>query len=774
MRNLISLGIGNFAPRGVSSHKRMLANALRGAALGLALLTLATAGPARAADEQKIALVIGNSDYRKVEKLTNPANDSADMAASLTRLGFNVKHLSNLDFAGFRRALIDFGNAAKTADKAVIFFAGHGVEIDGKNWLIPVDAQIKSEVDVYAEAINLETLIDISVTPKVIGLVVLDACRNDPFASTNLAAGRSLSSKGKDAAKKGTQTATPAKPATSAETAIRGLAPVEVNDNVLVAFAAAAGTTANDGTGRNSPYSSSLLRHVETPGLEINYVFRNVYDDVVRETKTQQPAVYGTLSSEEIYLKGDASVAAADAQAEAERVAWTFVRATNEIATLRRFAEKFPDSTHLAEVNDRIGQLESAEKFAWSTVEKQNTASAYRAFLDLYPFSEHVDTAKVTLARLQASGQNDSQSVDLAPPPPSTFQLASASPEDTKAKSHESIDRAWDVLRNSRDKNVLQPFAEKFPSIREQRLPSGSDIALRPINPTDWMMRTGQDSDVNACFAGNLSACSKAVVKYPDYMQLRFQLCRTSGNKNRCMEKAVDDARKNGYLVSAYTRSEREKVRNREYRRVAERVNTNVSNVVGNVVSNVVSTAVSNAVSTAVNNAVSQAASNAAAQAASRAASAAAAAAAANAASNAASAAAGRAASNAASQAASNAASRAASSAASGAASRAASDAASRAASNAASRIPVPSDIRLKQDIVALGSAPGGLPLYRYRYIGDDTFYVGVMAQEVAARTPAAVSQADDGYLQVDYGMLGLQFTTWRDWVSSHPDAATE
>ena len=304
--------------------------------------------PAQARAEEKIALVIGNSEYRKVDRLTNPANDAADMAASLTRLGFNVKHLSDLDFAGFRRALIDFGNAARTASKAVIFFAGHGVEIDGKNWLIPIDAEIKSEVDVYAEAINLETLIDISVMPKVIGLVVLDACRNDPFASTNLAAGRALANpanpSGKNAAKGSKATrADPPKPAPApvnpAETAVRGLAPVEVNDNVLVAFAAAAGTTANDGTGRNSPYSGSLLRHVETPGLEINYVFRNVYDDVVRETKTQQPAVYGTLSREEIYLKGDATVAAAGAEAEAERVAWTFVRATQrdrDAAPVRR------------------------------------------------------------------------------------------------------------------------------------------------------------------------------------------------------------------------------------------------------------------------------------------------------------------------------------------------------------------------------------------------------------------------------------------------------
>ena len=87
------------------------------------------------------------------------------------------------------------------------------------------------------------------------------------------------------------------------------------------------------------------------------------------------------------------------------------------------------------------------------------------------------------------------------------------------------------MLRNSRDKDVVRPFAEKYPSIRDHRLPAGSEVALRPINPTDWMMRTGQDNDVNLCFGGDVKACSKAVVKYPDYMQLRFQLCRTSGNK---------------------------------------------------------------------------------------------------------------------------------------------------------------------------------------------------------------------------------------------------
>src|SRR6201996_3568299 len=182
MDGAFSMGLGDrgifsalFADR---SH-----GALRALLLAAMLLAFEIFGPAKAFAEDKIALVIGNSQYRKVPALTNPVNDAADVAASLKRLGFSVRHFTDLDYDGFRKALIDFGKAARSADKAVIFYAGHGVEIDGKNWLIPVDAEITSEIDVYAEGVNLETLIDLSVLPKVVGLVVLDACRNNPFAS---------------------------------------------------------------------------------------------------------------------------------------------------------------------------------------------------------------------------------------------------------------------------------------------------------------------------------------------------------------------------------------------------------------------------------------------------------------------------------------------------------------------------------------------------------------------------------------------------------------
>lgn len=705
--------------------------ALQAATFCLSLLVLSVGGVVAASADEKVALVIGNSDYRNVGKLPNPVNDAADIAESLKRLGFNVKHLTDVDYDGFRHALIDFGNAAKTADKAIIFYAGHGVEIDGKNWLIPVDARINSAVDVYAEAINLETLIDISVYPKVLGLVILDACRNDPFAASTASAGRSIANDGAGASKtKRTKAAATAAPV---HATARGLAPVEINDNVLVAFAAAAGTTASDGADRNSPYSGALLRYVEKPDLEINYLFRNVHDDVLSETKTQSPTVYGTLSREEIYLNGLANIAASDVTADAEKVAWAFVRATTDVATLRRFTEQFPASPHVTEARDRVAELEKAEKFAWAIVEKEKSAPAYRAFLDLYPNGERAEGARTTLASLQtASGTSKRASAtpNLPKPPASTYQLASAS-LDATTKNPDSIDKAWDVLRESRDKNLVGKFAEKFPSQRNQRLPAGSDLALRRVNLTDWMMRTAQDEDVNSCFSGNAASCTKAASRYPEYAQLQFQLCRTSGQPAGCMQKAVRDARRKGYLISAYTRSDIEKARNREYRKTIERVNQRVGAIVSNNVSNAVSNAVNNAVNSAVSAATSRAASQAASAASSRAAS------------------------------------TAAARAARSAASSAASDAAARAAANAASNIRVPSDARLKSDIVPLARTRNGFQLYRYRYIGDDTLYVGVMAQDIARQMPAAVSVASDGYLRVNYGLLGISFLTYSDWMRS-------
>ena len=121
------------------------------------------------------------------------------------------------------------------------------------------------------------------------------------------------------------------------------------------------------------------------------------------------------------------------------------------------------------------------------------------------------------------------------------------------------------MLKGSKDENVAGRFADKFPSMRHHRLSPGSDFALRPVNPTEWMLKTAGDDEVNSCFGGDSAACVKAIEKYPDYVQLRFQLCRPTrrpedqANRQRrraddCMQDAVDDARARGFLVSAFTR----------------------------------------------------------------------------------------------------------------------------------------------------------------------------------------------------------------------------
>ncbi len=234
-------------------------------------------GPAQA--QQRVALVIGNGVYRSVPTLPNPTNDASDIAEALSRLGFSVKKIENADFNSMRVALLDFGRRARGAEMAVVFFAGHGIEIGGENWLIPVDAELKSDIDTESEAIGLRSAtIAVSGATKL-GLVILDACRNNPFAMKMERTNRRRA-------------------------VDRGLARVEPTGNVLVAYAAKDGTTADDGASRNSPFTAALLKNLETPGLEVTFLFRNVRDDVMEATKdSQQPFIYGSLSKEAIYFK---------------------------------------------------------------------------------------------------------------------------------------------------------------------------------------------------------------------------------------------------------------------------------------------------------------------------------------------------------------------------------------------------------------------------------------------------------------------------------------
>ena len=264
---------------------RRLLRLIVAAAIAIVAFTIIGAAPV-SADGKRVALVIGNSAYRNVPELPNPPNDAGDLAGALNRLGFVVTLITDASFDEMRRSLIALGRDAAGADMAAVYFAGHGMEISGENWLIPVDAELKKDTDALNEAISLRSvMLQVSNTTSL-GLIILDACRNNPFAAKMQ---RSLALR---AAVSG------------------GLGRIEPVGNVLVAYAARDGTTALDGDGRNSPFTAALLHNIETPGVEVTFMFRNVRDDVMEVTRNeQQPFVYGSLSRKAIYLVGQPSSA---------------------------------------------------------------------------------------------------------------------------------------------------------------------------------------------------------------------------------------------------------------------------------------------------------------------------------------------------------------------------------------------------------------------------------------------------------------------------------
>ena len=229
-------------------------------------------------DGSRVALVIGNTGYRDVPDLVNPRHDAADLARVLDTLGFSVTRLDDADFQAFRLGLRAFRDRAARAEVALIYYAGHGVEIERRNFMLPVDARLAALGDVSFEAIPLGLLENAAAPATRLSLVIVDACRNNPFLERLPATSRSVS---------------------------RGLIAVEpVGRDRLVAFAAREGTVASDGRGRNSPYAEALMAALETPGLEIGKLFRRVHDRVRRATGgAQQPALYGALSAEDFYFR---------------------------------------------------------------------------------------------------------------------------------------------------------------------------------------------------------------------------------------------------------------------------------------------------------------------------------------------------------------------------------------------------------------------------------------------------------------------------------------
>ena len=254
---------------------------MRTAKLGTVVLLLAVLLPAAAAFAAgRTALVVGNGTYAHIGRLPNPGNDAADMTAALRRLGFDVTTVRDADRAAMTEALRVFTRESAGADVSLVFYAGHGLEMDGVNYLVPVDARLERDTDVRFEAIELDDVLA-STTGADLRVVILDACRNNPLARSMQRTGASR---------------------TVSRGSFGNLDESLLGDETLVAYAAAAGTTADDGVGRNSPYTSALLSYLEQP-LEIGLLFREVRARVLEATEgRQRPHEYASLLGEH-YLR---------------------------------------------------------------------------------------------------------------------------------------------------------------------------------------------------------------------------------------------------------------------------------------------------------------------------------------------------------------------------------------------------------------------------------------------------------------------------------------
>ena len=307
---------------------------------------------------KRVALVIGNSAYQNVAPLPNPSNDAAAVADMFKKAGFDAVELRrDLGSLDMRRSLRDFYDKAADADIAVVYYAGHGIEVDGTNYMVPVDAVLKRDRDVDDEAVSLDRILDTVEQAKQLRLIILDACRDNPFTKTmqRTAAARSIS---------------------------RGLITVEpTTTNTLIAYAAKGGSTADDGNSNHSPFTTALLAHLTTPGVDVRQAFGQVRDDVMKATDNkQEPYVYGSLGGSQMAL------------------------VTGPTATPAALSSA-PSS------DDPTVQMRQDYAFA----ERVGTKTAWTYFLQHYPDGFYANLAKAQLDKLSAAPPT---AAAATPPPP--------------------------------------------------------------------------------------------------------------------------------------------------------------------------------------------------------------------------------------------------------------------------------------------------------------------------------------------------------------------
>jgi formylglycine-generating enzyme required for sulfatase activity len=301
----------------------------------IACLLLALPGTLHA---KRVALVMGNAAYTDMP-LRNPVNDANDISAKLRLLGFEVTTLTNRNRSQMTQAIRQFGLSASGAEAALFYFAGHGIQVRGRNYLLPVGQSFQSEAEVETEAVEVNSILArLDEAGAKVGVLILDACRNNPLAR-------------------------------SGRTASRGLARMDAPSGALVAFAAQPGAEAQDGSGRNGTYTKHLLTHIGTPGLRIEDVFKRVRADVERETgRSQSPREESSLTADFYFVNNSSVRITADESHRLEDEAWGLCRSGRTHLPCDDYLRSWPQGRFASLARTRIRDLEESTGSRPSTV----------------------------------------------------------------------------------------------------------------------------------------------------------------------------------------------------------------------------------------------------------------------------------------------------------------------------------------------------------------------------------------------------------------------
>lgn len=388
------------------------------AAAMAALSVAATAGEAQpAAPERKVALVIGNAAY-KGSPLGNPVNDARDVSARLAKLGFEVILKTDVGQREMSRAITQFGERLKEGSIALVYYAGHGIQSRGRNFLVPVDAEIGQETSIRSEAIDVDQVLE-QLQPARVSVVILDACRNNPFER------RFRGGPG------------------------GGLAQMDAPKGTLIAYATAPGKVALDGDGRNGLYTAELLRALDEPGRRVEDVFKQVRNNVARQTDDRQ-------------------------------IPWESSSLTGDLYFARPAAGAAPAPVASAPTASPAADLAAFELEYWRSVEKDGRPEDYRAYLEKYPEGQFADLARIHLRH--AGGE-------AAKRPDAVYAAGFAKAAESQCKQavlllrhaaekwpdHASAPAAWQTIvrceiaadRKPHAKQAIETLVKRYPDARE-------------------------------------------------------------------------------------------------------------------------------------------------------------------------------------------------------------------------------------------------------------------------------------------------------------------